>query len=129
MRNPSTGRCCGAIQMILAALHLLGLLRLDRGEPAEAIALITRSLVLRPAIAPVLASLARAYGAAGNAEAAAEAARQAVVLDPALPEPLLQLGYALLMQQDFPGAGGNVAARKLRWRRACLRHGPPWRRH
>ncbi len=87
-----------------AALHLLGVLVLDRGEPAEAIALITRSLTLRPDAAPVLGDLAGAHRAAGNPDAAVEAARRAVALDPVQPVALVQLGYALLMREDFTGA-------------------------
>jgi tetratricopeptide (TPR) repeat protein len=86
------------------ALHLLGLLLMDRETPAESVALITRALALRPDSAPLLASLARAYCAAGDADAAIETARQAMTLDPALPDPLVQMGYALLLQQDHPGA-------------------------
>ncbi|WP_158925921.1 sulfotransferase [Acidisphaera sp. S103] len=86
------------------ALHLLGLLVLDRGDPAESIALITRSLTLRPDLAPVLADLSGAHRAAGNAEPAVEAARHAVAIDPALPVALVQLGYALLMREDTAGA-------------------------
>ena len=55
-------------------------------------------------LAPALADLARAYRAAGDAEAAIEAARRAVALDPALPDAQVQLGLALLMQQDEAGA-------------------------
>ena len=91
-----------------AALHLLGVLLLDRGEPAEAIALITRSLTLQPDVAPVLADLAGAHRAAGNTEAAVEAAQRAVALEPTLPVALVQLGYALLMQEDPAGAVGAL---------------------
>jgi tetratricopeptide (TPR) repeat protein len=87
-----------------AALHLLGLLLLDRGETAESVALITQSLTLRPDVAPVLADLAGAHRAAGDAEAAVEAAERAVALDPDLPVALVQLGVALLTQQDSAGA-------------------------
>ena len=87
-----------------SALHLLGLLLVDRGEPAEAIPLLARSLAVRPNVAPVLADLARAHRAAGDVEAAVEAARRAAVLDPGLPDAHLQLGYALLLRQDDTGA-------------------------
>ena len=87
-----------------AALHLLGLLTLDRGDPARAAALIARSLAVRPDQAPVLADLSGAHRAAGEARAAVEAARRAVALDPALPLAQVQLGYALLMRQDTTGA-------------------------
>jgi tetratricopeptide (TPR) repeat protein len=87
-----------------AVLHLLGLLRLVRQEPAEAVALITRSLAIRPDIVPVLVSLSNAHRFAGNIDAAIEAAQRAAVLDPALPGPLVELGYALLIRQDSPGA-------------------------
>jgi tetratricopeptide (TPR) repeat protein len=82
------------------ALHLLGVLLLDREQPAESAALIARSLALRPDVAPALTSLARAHRATGNAEAAIDAARRAAEIDPELPDPLVQLGYALLMQQE-----------------------------
>ncbi len=86
------------------ALHLLGLLLVDRGEAAEAVGLISRSLELRPDNASALADLARAQIAAGDAKAATEAARRAMALDPALPDASIQLGHALLMQQDVAGA-------------------------
>ncbi len=87
-----------------AVLHLLGVLRLNRDDPAGSVALITRSLALRPAVAPVLASLSRAHRAAGNTTAAIEAAQRAVVAGPALPDPLVQLGHALLAQRDYASA-------------------------
>jgi tetratricopeptide (TPR) repeat protein len=87
-----------------AALHLLGLLLLDRGEPAESVVLITRSLALRPGVALALTALARAHRACGNAEAAVEAARHAADLDPALPDAHRELGCALFAQQDYAGA-------------------------
>ena len=83
-----------------AALHLLGLLLIDRGQPSESIALIERSLAHRPDIAPALADLSRAQRAAGNADAAVAAATRAVAIDPALPDGQLQLGCALLAQEN-----------------------------
>src|SRR6202012_4094459 len=71
------------------ALHLLGVLLLDREQPAEAAALIARSLALRPDVAPALASLARAHRATGNAAAAIDAARRAAEIDRELPDPLV----------------------------------------
>jgi tetratricopeptide (TPR) repeat protein len=87
-----------------ATLHLLGLLCCHRGEPADAVALISRSLALRPDVAPVLADLARALCATGDAPAAIDAAHRALELEPNSPEALLQLGCGLRLQQDAAGA-------------------------
>ncbi len=84
----------------VAALHLLGVLLTDRGEPNEGVTLIGRSLTLRPDVAPALVDLSRAHRAAGDADAAIAAARRAIALDPDLPGGLIQLGCALTVRHD-----------------------------
>ena len=85
-------------------LNLLGLLLIDRGDPAQSIVLITRSLELRPDVPTSLADLARAQLATGDAKAAAESARRALVLDPALADAHVQLGCALVREENYAEA-------------------------
>lgn len=87
-----------------SALHLLGLLLLDRHDPAGSIALISRSLELRPETPSAFADLARAQRLAGDAAAAVQSARRAVSLDPAQPDAHVQLGCALILTQDYTEA-------------------------
>jgi tetratricopeptide (TPR) repeat protein len=89
-----------------AALHLLGVLRCHRNEPADGVALISRSLALRPDIAPVLVDLGRALCAAGDPEAAEHAVRHALSLVADSPAALVQLGNALSLQGKAWDAAG-----------------------
>ena len=50
------------------ALHLLGLVALQRGDPAQAAALIGRAVSLRPVDATFHANLGEAYWALGQLE-------------------------------------------------------------
>lgn len=92
------------------ALHLLGLLLIDRGDLARAATLIRRSLQLKPDVAAAWADLARAQRGSGDAEAAAESARHAVGLDPQLADGHTQLGHALLLSGDFRAAAASFRA-------------------
>jgi tetratricopeptide (TPR) repeat protein len=85
-------------------LHLQGLLLVDRGDLAQSIALISRSLALQPNTPTALADLARAQCAANAAEEAAASARKAIALDPTLTDAHVQLGTALMMALDFTAA-------------------------
>ena len=73
-------------------------------ELADLVPEADRDLAPRPDVALVLAGVARAYRAAGHAEAAVEAARRAVTLDPDLPDAQVELGRGLLILQDDAGA-------------------------
>jgi len=79
----------------LDALNLLGVILQERGAIDESIRLITRALKIDPAFPEALANLARAKRLARDPVAAAQAARRAIALDPALTTAHLQLGRAL----------------------------------
>ncbi len=63
-------------------LHLLGLVSLQRGNAARAVALIARAVALRPAEAAFHASLAEAYWASGAADRAIGCYHAALRLKP-----------------------------------------------
>lgn len=77
------------------ALHLLGVLALQVGQPAAAQGLIEQSLAVRPS-ANVWCDLGNALGALGRRADAIAAYRQALVLQPDLAEALCNLGQLLL---------------------------------
>jgi tetratricopeptide (TPR) repeat protein len=90
-----------------AALHLLGLVALQKGDPARAVALIGRAIAVRPAEAGFLASLAESYRALGRSDRAVECGRAAVRLRPDSPEIHGQLAAALADAGDLDGAIGH----------------------
>jgi tetratricopeptide (TPR) repeat protein len=71
------------------ALHLLGLVRNQRGHPAEAVELITRAVQLNPGEARYHNNLGLVHAGTGQADAAGAAYRQAIALDPDYVEPLI----------------------------------------
>jgi tetratricopeptide (TPR) repeat protein len=77
------------------ALHLLGRLAIDGGNPQAAIALIGEAVRQRPRIAEYQAGLAEAQRALGQAAAAAETYRRAVRLKPQSPD--LHMGHGLAL--------------------------------
>ena len=79
------------------ALHLLGLLALERGAPDETIALIGRAVAKNPTVAPAFLHLGLAHRARGDLEAACACFRKAAALAPADLEAHKHL--ALLLQE------------------------------
>jgi tetratricopeptide (TPR) repeat protein len=77
------------------ALHWLGVLHLQAGDPAHAAELIGRAVVLRPDAPLYHGNLAEAYRKAGDFERAVEGARAALRIWPDDPEALCCLGTAL----------------------------------
>ena len=64
------------------ALHLLGLIALERGDAASAAELIGRALAARPDVADYHAALGEAYWALGQPEVAATHYRESLRLRP-----------------------------------------------
>lgn len=89
------------------AWHLLGLVRLQLGDPAAATALIEQALDLGHETAVFRNSLGLALQQAGRLEEARAALERAVELDPGLYEAHLNLGKVLL-EMDQPAVAANV---------------------
>jgi tetratricopeptide (TPR) repeat protein len=86
------------------ALHLLGVVAYQQGDPHRAIELIGRAIAVRPDAAAFHANLAEAYRAAGQPERAVACCRTALELQPDSPEAANNLGMALLAQGDAAAA-------------------------
>ncbi len=109
------------------ALHLLGMLRLDRGAAEQAIAVLLRAVAVAPAQAAGHFALGRAYLAAGHGDLAAGALQRALDLNPALADAwflranILQqraqfdqaaacYERAISLRPEFPEAFNNLSA-------------------
>jgi predicted TPR repeat methyltransferase len=77
------------------ALHLLGVLTCQRGQPASALSFLRQAAQLAPKAAAVHASLGHALLATGAVDAAIESFERALARDPAHHEARRQLGNAL----------------------------------
>lgn len=77
------------------ALHLLGVLRLQQGDPAKAVELVARAVALEPSVPAFHANLAEAYRTQGQLERALGCCRTALQLFPDYPEALHNLGVVL----------------------------------
>ncbi len=111
----------------LDALHLLGLVALQRGDHDAAVELIEKALAENPSIAEIHNSLGNALKAQGRLDAALESYRRAHALNPDLVGAYINLGAALLGQGQVddavsyfrkaerlgPGEGNNVAAFRM----------------
>jgi tetratricopeptide (TPR) repeat protein len=86
------------------ALHLLGVLYHQKGQPDRAVELIGRAVALRPSIPILHVNLAEAYRARRQFDRAAGCCRTALRLSPEFPEALCNLGLAL------QGLGRNLEA-------------------
>ncbi len=86
------------------ALSMLGVLLLQRGDPASAIDLIGKALALQPENAAAHANIGRAFQAVGRLEEAAAALRRATELQPEAAESWDALGSALQAMGDAAGA-------------------------
>src|SRR6478609_3447600 len=74
------------------ALHLLGVIELERKAPAEALAHFDAALFGTPQLAPLHYNRGNALSALGRLAEAQEAYARAVALDPALAEARFNLG-------------------------------------
>jgi tetratricopeptide (TPR) repeat protein len=86
------------------ALHLLGVVSLERGHPERAIQLIGRALARNPRIAQAHGNLGNAYRAAGRREEADASYRRAIALEPNFAQAHANLGFFLYEQGDFTAA-------------------------
>jgi tetratricopeptide (TPR) repeat protein len=80
------------------AIHLLGVLTLQRGDAAGALELMGRAMALRPGDPLFLANAAEAYRALGRLGEAIECCRAALRLRPDFPEAANTLGLIFLAQ-------------------------------
>lgn len=78
-----------------AALHWLGLLQSQQGDPAKAVELIGRAVALRPSVPAFHVNLAEAYRGLGEFRRALGSCRIALQLAPDLPEALCSHGLVL----------------------------------
>jgi tetratricopeptide (TPR) repeat protein len=78
------------------ALHLLGVVALQRGQPARAVEHIGRAICLNPCLAAAQANLGEAFRALGQHERAIACGRLALELRPDFPEAANNLGLAWL---------------------------------
>jgi tetratricopeptide (TPR) repeat protein len=98
------------------ALHLLGVVAYQQGNPQHACTLIGQAIALQPSVASYYANLAEVYRATGQLERAIACCRSALALQPDFPEAANNLGLALLAQ-------GNAAAAIVQFQ-AALRARP-----
>ncbi|HLW66794.1 MAG TPA: tetratricopeptide repeat protein [Gemmataceae bacterium] len=86
------------------ALHLLGVVALQRGNPAQAVELIGRAVARNPRIAAYHSNLADAYRVLGQFDQAISCGRRALLLKPDYPEAANHLGLALQRQGNLHAA-------------------------
>jgi tetratricopeptide (TPR) repeat protein len=98
------------------ALHLLGVVALQQGNPPRAVELIGRAIAVNPSAAAFHCNLAEAYRALGELDRAAGCCQLALRLQPDYPEAANNLGLILQAQ------GKNQAA--IAQFREALRLGP-----
>jgi tetratricopeptide (TPR) repeat protein len=89
------------------ALHLLGVVAHQSGDPARAVGLIERAVALRPGVAAYHANLAEALRALGQLDRAADCCRTARRLQPDNPELANNLGLVLVAQGQPGEAAGQ----------------------
>lgn len=92
------------------ALHLLGVIALQRGELDAAIGLIGTALESAPGRPPFLCNLATAHLEKGDTSAAVALYRQALAGDPHYPDAAYNLGNALRQRGDLSGAAEQYRA-------------------
>lgn len=86
------------------ALHLLGMVALDEGDPERAVRLIGKAVAALPGFAEAHSNLGNALRAAGRAAAACDSYRRAIALDPNCAPAHNNLGLLLCEQGDFAAA-------------------------
>jgi tetratricopeptide (TPR) repeat protein len=89
------------------ALHLLGVVGLQQGNPQRAVELINRAIAVNPSVAAFHGNLAEAYRALGQPERAAGCCQIALRLQPHYPEAANNLGLAWLAQGKLEAAAGQ----------------------
>lgn len=87
-----------------AANHLLGLVRLQQGEPESAVSLIARAVHVRGGDPQYHCNLGVALNAAGRPERAIESFDRAIALQPGYAEAFSNRGMALRAQRRFAEA-------------------------
>src|SRR5258708_14669426 len=102
------------------ALHLLGLLVTQRGDPASGVELIRRAIAIRPDAAAFHNNLGKALSDSGQQDAALASHRRAVELDGRYAEGHYNLGTAL-------AAAGDLTAAEAAYRRAVELAPGDWR--
>jgi tetratricopeptide (TPR) repeat protein len=90
------------------ALHLMGVLFHQQGDPARAVELISGAVALRPTAHIYHANLAEAHRALGKFEAAAACCRAALAIWPDYPEALCNLGAALQGSGQHAESAGHL---------------------
>jgi tetratricopeptide (TPR) repeat protein len=105
-----------------AALHLLGVLKHQRGDHRRAVELIGRAVALRPSFPAFHANLAEAYRALGQLDRAAGCCRAALCLAPEFPEAMNNLGLALYDQGRWDEAAEQFRAALERNPRSAATH-------
>jgi tetratricopeptide (TPR) repeat protein len=86
------------------ALHLLGLVAIQRGDPAQGVSLIGRAVELRPDDAASHSNLAEAYRACGQIDRAVASCQRAIELQPQYPEAHSNLALILLRRGEIEAA-------------------------
>jgi tetratricopeptide (TPR) repeat protein len=94
----------GADEQNPDALHLLGVLRHQQGDHAQAVELICKAIGLRPNVAAFHANLAEVYRALGQLDRAVGCCCTALRLEPALPVAAVHFGLALRDQSKIEAA-------------------------
>lgn len=97
------------------ALHMLGVLRHQCGDHVQAVALMSKAVVLCPSVPSFHANLAEAHRTLGQFEQAADCCRTALRLCPEYPEAHCNLGLAL-QGQGRPGEACEHFRRALQLR-------------
>lgn len=92
------------------ALHLLGVVRLQRGHTAEAITLIRQALAIEPKSPISWLNLGEALRSAGSMNEAADAFRRSIQLAPTVAQPHLNLGLLLEQTGRLPEAAAEYLA-------------------
>ena len=92
------------------ALHLLGVLMLQRGDPAQAVSLIQRAISRRGNVAVYHSNLGAALRTLGQVAEARRALERAVALDPNHVDALVNLGDTLRRLGEYEAAEGRFRA-------------------
>ncbi len=109
------------------ALHLLGVLAYQRGDPDLAVTLIEEAIHHHPAVALYHFNLANAYAQLDRSSEAEASYRQAIQQDPQTPLPYVHLGQLLQKQDRLEEAEEQYqTARQLGYQTAQLHRDLGW---
>ncbi len=97
------------------ALHVLGVIALERRQPAEALALLRQAAALRPRDSDTRLALANALSANGEHAAAIENYRSVLADQPGHPGALTNLSQSLRARDETPAALDAAHAAVLAW--------------